>query len=78
MKTPFQKLKELGMSEEYAEELLQLNSKNQWSKTDLLQMVEILKEAYESIPDHKSYANQADLEFNLKFEKEFGIEIKRF
>lgn len=50
-----ERLQKLGMSPSFASELLDLHSKNFWNRSDLLEMVEILKEAYNAIPDDKQW-----------------------
>lgn len=52
-----EKLQKLGMSEQFASELLDLHKNNFWNKSDLLEMVEILKEAYTNLPDEYEWRN---------------------
>lgn len=52
-----EKLQKLGMSEKFASELLDLHKNNFWNKSDLLEMVEILKEAYINLPDEYEWRN---------------------
>lgn len=53
--THLEKLEKLGMSSEFAQELLSLHKTSYWNKSELLEVVQVLKEAYEELPDNPQW-----------------------